>query len=137
MVCAAPLRRRRRRRTECGSAVVEFVGVVALLLLLFLVIFQLSVVLHIRNVMAAAAAEGARYAANADRTDEEGADRARQAIATGLSDDLARKMTITARPAPNDPGVVEVTISGPAPLFVPRLHPFRITVHGHALEESR
>lgn len=127
----------RRRRTDSGSAVVEFVGVVALLLLLFLVIFQLGVVLHIRNVMAAAAAEGARYAANADRSEEDGAARAREAIATGLSDELARSMTVTARPAPNDPGVVEVTISGPAPLFVPKLRPFRITVHGHALEESR
>jgi Flp pilus assembly protein TadG len=127
----------RRRRTDSGSAVVEFVGVTALLLLLFLVIFQLGVVLHIRNVMAAAAAEGARYAANADRTDEEGADRARQAIATGLSDELARRMTVTAAPVPGDPGVVEVTITGPAPLFVPKLSPFRITVHGHALEESR
>jgi Flp pilus assembly protein TadG len=129
--------RSRRRRSESGSAVVEFVGVIALLLLLFLVIFQIGVVLHIRNVMAAAAAEGARYAANADRTDEEGAERAREAIATGLSDELAKSMTVTAAPSPDDPGVVEVTITGPAPLFVPKLHPFRITVHGHALEESR
>ena len=127
---------RLRRCRESGSAVVEFVGVTALLLLLFLVIFQLGVVLHIRNVMAAAAAEGARYAANADRTEEDGAERARQAIATGLSDELAESMTITAVPSPDDPGVVEVTISGPAPLFVPKLSPFRITVHGHALEES-
>jgi Flp pilus assembly protein TadG len=131
---AAPERRRQR---ESGSAVVEFVGVTALLLLLFLVIFQLGVVLHIRNVMAAAAAEGARYAANADRSDADGAVRAREAIATGLSDELARRMTVTAAPAPDDPGVVEVTISGPAPLFVPKLSPFRITVHGHALEEAR
>lgn len=129
--------RARRRRTDSGSAVVEFVGVMALLLLLFLAIFQLGVVLHIRNVMAAAAAEGARYAANADRTDEEGAERARQAVATGLSAELARSMTVTAAPSTDDPGVVEVTISGPAPLFVPKLSPFRITVHGHALEESR
>jgi Flp pilus assembly protein TadG len=129
--------RLRRRRTDSGSAVVEFVGVTALLLLLFLIIFQLGVVLHIRNVMAAAAAEGARYAANADRTEADGAQRAREAIATGLSEKLAGKMVVTAIPDPNDPGVVEVTISGPAPLFVPKLSPFRITVHGHALEESR
>jgi Flp pilus assembly protein TadG len=127
----------RRRTTESGAAVVEFVGVLALLLLLFLVIFQLGVILHIRNVMAAAAADGARYAANADRTEADGADRAREAISIGLSDELARSMTITAQPDPTDPGVIEVTISGPAPLFVPKLTPFRITVHSHALEESR
>jgi Flp pilus assembly protein TadG len=129
--------RLRRRRTDCGSAVVEFVGVTALLLLLFLVIFQLGVVLHIRNVMAAAAAEGARYAANADRTEADGEQRAKDAIATGLSDRLARSMVVHAAPDPSDPGVVEVTITGPAPLFVPKLSPFTITVHGHALEESR
>jgi Flp pilus assembly protein TadG len=127
----------RRRRTESGSAVVEFVGVTALLLLLFLVIFQLGVVLHIRNVMAAAAAEGARYAANADRSEADGEQRAREAITTGLSAELADKMVVTARPSAEDPGVVEVTITGPAPLFVPKLSPFRIPVHGHALEESR
>jgi Flp pilus assembly protein TadG len=133
----SPAAPRRRRTAEAGAAVVEFVGVLALLLFLFLVIFQLGVVLHIRNVMASAAAEGARYAANADRTDADGAERAREAMATGLSDSLARRMTVTVRPDPTDPGIVEVTISGPAPLFVPKLTPFHITVHGHALEESR
>jgi Flp pilus assembly protein TadG len=133
----SPAAARCRRDDDRGSAVVEFVGVLGLLLLLFLVIFQIGVVLHIRNVMTAAAAEGARYAANADRGDEEGAQRARDAIATGLSDQLAKSMTVTAGPDPSDPAVIEVTITGPAPLFVPKLSPFRITVHGHALEESR
>ncbi|MDT7571276.1 MAG: hypothetical protein QOE05_1450 [Actinomycetota bacterium] len=128
---------RRRRPADSGSAVVEFVGVTALLLALFLIIFQLGVVLHIRNVMAAAAAEGARYAANADRTDADGEQRAREAIATGLSDELAKKMVVHAVPDPTDPDVILVTITGPAPLFVPKLSPFTITVHGHALEESR
>ena len=100
-------------------------------------VFQLGVVLHIRNVMTAAAADGARYAANADRSEADGAQRARDAVATGLSAQLAGRMTVTANPDPTDPGVVEVTISGPVPLFVPALTPFRLTVHGHALEESR
>lgn len=125
------------RRGDRGSAVVEFVGVLSLLLALFLVVFQIGIVLHIRNVLTAAAAEGARYAANADRSEEEGAQRTREAIATGLSAQLAKSMTVTAVPDPTDPGVVLVTITGPAPLFVPKLSPFTITVHGHALEESR
>jgi Flp pilus assembly protein TadG len=137
MSSAARLRRTPDREGDVGSAVVEFVGVLSLLLLLFLVILQLGIVLHLRNVLTAAAAEGARYAANADRTDADGAERAREAVATGLSGQLARSLTITAGPDPTDPGVVEVTISGPAPLFVPALSAFRITVHGHALEESR
>ena len=125
------------RRDDRGAAVVEFVGVLGLLLLLFLAVFQLGIVLHIRNVMTAAAAEGARYAANADRSEADGEQRAREAVASGLSGQLARAMTVAAAPDPTDPGVVEVTISGPVPLFVPALHPLRITVHGHALEESR
>lgn len=127
----------RRRRCDPGAAVIEFVGVLALLLLLFLVVFQLGVVLHLRTVMTAAAAEGARYAANADRTEVEGAVRAREVIASGLSDRLARSMTVTVGPDPANPGVIEVTISGPAPLFVAHLPAFRITVRGHALEEGR
>ncbi|GAC1610555.1 MAG: hypothetical protein NVS3B26_17930 [Mycobacteriales bacterium] len=130
-------RHRRRGIPDCGSAVVEFVGVLGLLLALFLVIFQIGVVLHVRNVMTAAAAEGARYAANADRSEADGEQRARDAIRTGLSAQLASQMTITAVADPTDPGVVEVTIKGPAPLFVSGLSPFLITVHGHALEESR
>jgi len=108
-----------------------------LLLALFLVIAQVGVVLHLRNVMAAAAAEGARYAANADRSGADGEMRTREAVATALSAQLASQLTVTAAPDPTDPGVVEVTVTGPAPLFVPWLAPFRITVHGHALEESR
>lgn len=122
---------------DAGAAVVEFVGVLVLLLLLFLVIFQVGLILHMRNVMTAAAAEGARYAANADRTDADGVDRAREAIVSGLSGQLAHSMIITAGPDSADPGVVEVTISGSAPLLVPELRPFRITVHGHAVEEGR
>jgi len=128
---------RRCRTADSGAAVVEFIGVLGLLLALFLVICQIGVVLHIRNVMTAAAAEGARYAANADRTEADGEQRAREAVATGLSAQLASQLTITAGADPTDPEVVEVTVKGPAPLFVPTLRPFVITVHGHALEEGR
>lgn len=129
--------RHRFRAPDSGSAVVEFVGVLGLLLALFMVIFQIGLVLHIRNVMTAAAAEGARYAANADRSDADGEQRARDAIRAGLSARLASQMTITSGQDLSDPGVVEVTIKGPAPLLVPVLTPFVITVHGHALGESR
>ncbi len=47
-----------------GSAVVEFILVGTLLLFLFLGILQVGLILHIRNTLAADAAEGARHAAN-------------------------------------------------------------------------
>ena len=50
-----------------GSAVVEFVLVGTLLVALFLGVLQLGLYLHMRNVVVASLAEGAREAANADR----------------------------------------------------------------------
>ena len=44
----------------------------ALLTVLFLGVLQLGLALHVRNTLTAAAAEGARYAANADRGPGEG-----------------------------------------------------------------
>lgn len=49
-----------------GSAVVDVVLVSVLVVVLFLVVAQVGLALHVRNVLVAAA-EGARYAANADR----------------------------------------------------------------------
>lgn len=106
-----------------------------LLLVLFMGIFQLGLVLHVRNVMTAAAADGARYAANADRSDADGVARAREGLRMALPGRLASAMTVLAGPDPTDPGVVEVTITGPAPLLLTALAPIQITVHGHALSE--
>ena len=51
---------------ERGSAVVDFVLVSVLILALLLAVLQVAVYVHVRNVVAASAQEGARYAANAD-----------------------------------------------------------------------
>ena len=51
------------RRDERGSAVVDFVFVLVLLLPLVFGILQLALVMHVRNTLAAAAAEGARAGA--------------------------------------------------------------------------
>jgi hypothetical protein len=68
-----------------GSAVVEFVLVGTFLVVLFLGIFQLGLVLYVRNVVVASAAEGARLAANADRTCEDGVARTSELLAGTLS----------------------------------------------------
>ena len=52
-----------RRHDEGGAAVVDFVLVLVVLVPLVLGIVQLALVLHVRNTLASAAAEGARAAA--------------------------------------------------------------------------
>ena len=53
----------RARTGERGAAVVDFVLVLLVLLPLVIGILQLALVLHVRNTLASAAAEGARHAA--------------------------------------------------------------------------
>ena len=56
-------KRVRPPRDERGAAVVDFVLVLVLLMPLFLGILQVALVLHVRNTVQSAAAEGARAAA--------------------------------------------------------------------------
>src|SRR3954471_6296794 len=68
-----------------GSAAVDFVLVGTLVTLLFLAVVQLGLDYHVRNVLAARVAEGARYRPNADVADPaEGAQRANALIARAL-----------------------------------------------------
>jgi Flp pilus assembly protein TadG len=123
-----------RRRDERGAAVVDFVLVLVVLVPLFLGIFQLALVLHVRNTLTAAASEGARYAATNDRSVAAGAARTRERVAGVLAGRFARR--VTARPAmvSGAPGVeVDVTADVP-PLGIwgPAV---RLHVSGHAVEE--
>jgi hypothetical protein len=121
-----------------GSSVVEFTLVSVLLVGLFLGILQLAVVLHTRNVLVSAAQEGARYAANADRTAADGVVRTRQAIGDALGAGVRDRMTVTALPVDTSGPVpaVGMEVSGPVPVFFVPAGPLRLTVRGHALDES-
>src|SRR4029453_4872725 len=71
--CRPGLARHRPRQRngpcrEAGAAVVEFTLVTVVLVVLFLAILQLALALYVRNTLVAAAAEGAHYARNADRS---------------------------------------------------------------------
>ena len=124
-------------RTDRGSAVVEFTLVSILLVSLFLLVLQVGLVLHARNVMVSAAQEGARVAANADRTPADGVARTREALAGSLGTELVARTAVTPLPPTGDPAVVGIRVSGPLPfVFVPA-GPLRLTVEGHALEEGR
>lgn len=124
---------------ETGAAVVDFVLVTALLVFLFLLVFQVGVFFHVRNVVAASAAEGARYGAAANRSPAQGAARAQQVIASALGERMSRQIrcsspgVVTVAGAP----VVEVVCVGSMPVVLAPSPRLTIRVRGHALEESR
>ena len=68
-----------------GAAVVDFVLVMVILVPLFLGIFQLALVLHVRNTLTAAASEGARAAATLDGSPARGQQIATEQAAAGIS----------------------------------------------------
>lgn len=79
----------RRQRDDSGAAVVEFVLVSVMLLSLLMGVIQVGIYLHVRNVVSAAAAEGARVAANADRDASDGVATTETLVAQGLSQEVA------------------------------------------------
>ncbi|MGN6334078.1 MAG: TadE/TadG family type IV pilus assembly protein [Motilibacteraceae bacterium] len=121
-------------RDERGSAVVEFVLVGVLLVALFLGIAQLALALHVRNTLVAAAAEGARYGANADRVPADGAQRTRQIVSDALSASLVDDVEAGYEPVD---GVRTVVVRVRATLpVIAFLGPSRaLRVSAHALAE--
>ena len=114
---------------------VDFVLVATLLSLLMLGVLQLGLVLHVRNTLVAAAAEGARYAANADRSPADGVVRARQVITTALSSSFAEDVSAGLYSVDGMP-TVYVQVQARLPL-VGLLGPARrLVVRGHALAEA-
>ncbi len=120
-----------------GSAAVDFVLVGSLVTLMFLAVLQLGVDYHVRNVLAACVAEGARYAANADVADPQaGADKANELIRASLGESFARAEAPDAAETVAGAPVVTVTVRARLPLlawFLP-VGP-TVTATGHALVE--
>jgi len=124
-----------RIRDDRGSAIVEFTLVSVLLTVLFLALLQLGLALHVRNTLTASAAEGARYAANADRSPEQGAEVTRSLIRDSLADSFASGVTSGQETVGGVPTVfvqVEATLPVVGLLGPPR----GIRVRGHALDEE-
>lgn len=122
-------------RCDAGAAVVDFVLVSVVLLALFLGVVQLGVALHVRNTLVAAAAEGARYGANADRSAADGELRARELVAMSLSSGLVQEVAAGYEDVAGTSTVV-VEIRARLPL-VGLLGPARgLVVRGHAFAEA-
>lgn len=131
--------RRALGSADDGAAVVDFVMVSVLLLVLFLMVLQVGIAFHVRNVVAASAAEGARYGAAANRTPAQGAARAQAVIADALGSKVSRSIRCTAGPTTSVRGaaVVDIVCAGPLPIVFGAAPAMWIAVHGHAFEESR
>ncbi len=124
----------RVRSDEAGSAAVEFVLVMMVLLPLFLGILQLGLFLHVRNTLTACAHEGARQAANYNSTLAEGSSTTRACISGALSAGMARGINPGTGSANGQPLVImRVRAQMPAlGLWGPT---FPFTVSGHAVKE--
>ena len=118
-----------------GSAVVDFVLVMVILVPLVLGILQVALVLHVRNTLTAAAAEGARYGATIDHTPANGAARTRQQVGDTLSGRFAGDVDARVEMVDGAQTVV-VTVEADVPplgLWGPNLH---VEVAGHAIRET-
>ena len=126
---------RRARADERGAAVVDFVLVLLVLLPLVLGILQLALVLHVRNTLASAAAEGARHAAVAGSSAPAGQAKVQDLIDGALSQEFVRSVSVhraTVGGAPGYEAVVEaeVTVLGLGGTGV------LVRVSGHAVAEQ-
>jgi hypothetical protein len=102
---------------------------------LFLAVVQVGLFLHVRNTLVACAAEGARYAANADRGLSDGEARTAALIAESLSDRYSEAITsryVTSGGAQ----LVEIEVTTTLPVFGLLGVERGLTVTGHAVEES-
>jgi Flp pilus assembly protein TadG len=122
-------------RDERGAAVVDFVLVSLVLVPLVLGLIQVGLVLHVRNTLAAAATEGARYGATIDRSPADGAVRTRQQIDEALAPRYAGDIDATRTSVGGVPTVV-VTVRADVPplgLWGPGVG---LSVTGHAVAET-
>jgi Flp pilus assembly protein TadG len=124
-----------RSRDEHGAAVVDFVLVSMVLVPLVLGLIQVGLVLHVRNTLAAAATEGARYGATIDRTPADGAARTRQQVRGAIADRFASSVSASRESVDGVPTVVVRVHASVPPLGVwgPGVE---LSVAGHGVQET-
>ena len=125
----------RHRSSERGSAVVDFVLVLVVLVPLFLGILQVALVLHVRNTLTSAASEGARYAATVDRSLDAGVERTRTQIEGAVAGRFAQHVTAT-HATRDGVRVVRVDVVAEVPPLGVWGPAVEVAVSGHAVEET-
>ncbi|MBA8804416.1 hypothetical protein FB382_002707 [Nocardioides ginsengisegetis] len=125
----------RRRASQRGSAVVDFVLVLAVLVPLFLGILQVGLVLLVRNTLAAAASEGARYAAVQGRGPADGVARTRSQIAGVVAGRFAQDIDVRRVMVDGAPGI-EIVVHARVPALGIGGPAVSLDVAGHAVSEE-
>jgi Flp pilus assembly protein TadG len=128
--------RHRARTGERGAAVVDFVLVLLVLLPLVLGILQLALVLHVRNTLASAAAEGARHAAVAGSSAPAGQAKVEELIDGALSQDFVSSVTVRPALVGGAPGYEAVVEADVGLLGLGDAATVHVRVAGHAIAEA-
>ena len=108
--------------------------VIVLLMMLFLALLSVGLWVYAHTVLTSAAAQAARYAANADVPDEAASDRARDILSGGLTGSAAPTVRCTAQ---LDGDLVGVRCTMASPGLIPLLNGILpdVTATGHAAAE--
>ena len=130
-----PRRSGSRARSERGSAIVDFVMILVVLLPMFAALLQLSLVLHVRNTLSSAAAEGARRAAVTGATMDDGRAKAAEQIVGTLNAKYADEIDIHPTTIGGAPAY-EVVITAAVPALGIGGPAIEIEVSGNAIIEA-
>ena len=122
------------RAGQRGAAIVDVVLVMVVLIPIVFGIFQVALVLFVRNTLASAASEGARLAATSDRGPADGAALTRDQIDGAISGRFAQDVSARQVMVNGAPGV-EVTVHAEVPALGLGGPAIELDVTGHAVEE--
>ncbi len=122
------------RRRDRGAAVVDIVLVIVVLVPLVLGIIQVALVMHVRNTLAAAASEGARYAATQGGSSGAGEARTRSQIEAGIAGRFAQDVVVRGVVVGGLP-TIEVVVRARVPALGLGGPGIDLVVEGHAVAE--
>jgi Flp pilus assembly protein TadG len=133
------LRRRWHLGGDRGAAIAEFVMISVLLIFLVFAVLQIAVLVYVRTIVAASAADGARYAASSNVTAAAGADRATNEVSKSLSGNVARAVPCTGSVSADPASGLQTTVVHCAgtikSIFLPLASVVRIDVTARSLTE--
>lgn len=118
---------------------VEFVFVGVLLVATLLAVLQVAIYLHVRHIVTASAAEGARYGANADVNAQAAGPRAKEIAGRALGAGYASRLSCAGAQV-TEAGVVlvQVRCTAPGPLVLGWIgNVLDINVRARSVEEGQ
>jgi Flp pilus assembly protein TadG len=130
----------KRFARDDGAAVVEFVMISVLLIFLLFAVLQVAVLFYVRNVVAASAADGARYAATSNSPASAGGSRASSRITGALSGGTSRDIPCSGSAGTDQASGLTTTVvhceGSLKSIFVPFAAFVHISVTARALTEN-